>query len=190
MPVSLSKLSLCLVCLLVLRIPGAHGQTGTGTEATREPDGTQQPSPAEPSNPTLFPHSDSTRYLILGQTNIIFQAHGPFHSPYSGKNSFLGRGEYKTSLLGTLFLGFQLNPHPRFATDILYDEESSGGRGISEALGPRRLHQSRRCSQPKPRLRPLHGPRSAPPGHRLHGQALRLGQNPLLPPEGAPRPTP
>ncbi|ADW69432.1 carbohydrate porin [Granulicella tundricola] len=96
---------------------------------------TEQPAPAGPAAPTMFPHPDSARYLILGQTNIIFQAHGPFHSPYSGPNSFLGRGEYKTSLLGTLYLGYQLNPHPRFATDILYDEESSGGRGISEALG-------------------------------------------------------
>ena len=87
------------------------------------------------SAPTLFPHSDTTPYLIAGQTNIVFQAHAPFHSPYEGTNSFLPRGEYKTSLLGTLYLGLQLNPRPRFATDILYDEESSGGRGLSEALG-------------------------------------------------------
>ena len=45
--------------------------------------------------PTMFPHPDDTRYFIAGQANIIFQAHGPFHSPYEGTNSLLGRGEYK-----------------------------------------------------------------------------------------------
>ena len=90
---------------------------------------------ADEAAPTIFPHSDKTRYLILGQANIIFQAHGPFHSSYSGKNSLLGRGEYKPSLLGTLYLGYQLNPGKRYATDAILDVESSGGRGISEALG-------------------------------------------------------
>ena len=104
---------------------------------TQQPAAQEQPSEAsaEPSAPTLFPHSETSRYFITGQANIIFQSHGPFHSPYDGPNSFLSRGEYKTSLLGTLFLGYQLNSRPRFATDILYDEESAGGRGLSEALG-------------------------------------------------------
>ncbi|MEO6912035.1 MAG: porin, partial [Edaphobacter sp.] len=58
--------------------------------------------------PTFFPHPDRSRFLLSGQANIIFQGHGAFHSPYEGTNSFLSRGEYKTSLLGTLFLGAQL----------------------------------------------------------------------------------
>ncbi len=85
--------------------------------------------------PTMLPHSDSTRYLLGGQANIIFQAHAPFHSPYSGANSLQGRGEYKTSLIGTLYSAFQVNPHPRFATDFILDVEAAGGRGISQALG-------------------------------------------------------
>jgi high affinity Mn2+ porin len=72
---------------------------------------------------------------MAGQTNIILQAHGPFHSPYAGPNSVLSRGEYKTSLLGTLFLGAELLRSPQHHLELLYDEESSGGRGISEALG-------------------------------------------------------
>src|SRR5665213_2613711 len=98
----------------------------------------QQQQPAVPdapaanaAAPTLFPHSDKTPYLILGQANIIFQAHAPFHSPFSGPNSLQSRGEYKTSLLSTLYLGYQLNRNPRFATDAILDVESSGGRGIS-----------------------------------------------------------
>ena len=91
--------------------------------------------PAPEGAPTLFPHLDRSRYLISGQANIIFQGHGPFHSPYEGTNSFLSRGEYKTSLLGTLFLGMQLDENPESNTDVILDVESSGGRGDSEALG-------------------------------------------------------
>jgi high affinity Mn2+ porin len=87
------------------------------------------------STPNLFRHPGNTRYLVSGQANIIFQAHAPFHSPYQGSNSFLGRGEYKTSLLGTLYLGFELNKNPRYATDAILDVESAGGRGLSQALG-------------------------------------------------------
>ena len=102
----------------------------------------QQPATPPPVAPdtdttplTLFPHNDASRYLLSGQANIIFQAHPGFHSPYSGTNSLLARGEYKTSLVGTLFMGFKLNPNPRYETDAIYDEESAGGRGVSEALG-------------------------------------------------------
>lgn len=84
---------------------------------------------------TMFPHTEKGRYLIAGQANIIFQAHAPFHSPYDGVNSLQGRGEYKTSLVGTLFLGYQVNRNPRYATDAIVDFESAGGRGISQALG-------------------------------------------------------
>ncbi len=84
---------------------------------------------------TVFPHPDSARYLISGQANIIFQAHPGFHSPYEGTNSLLARGEYKTSLVGTLFLGYKLIANPRYELDAIYDEESAGGRGVSEALG-------------------------------------------------------
>ncbi len=97
-------------------------------------------APVTPDQPTqvpvtVFPHSDTSRWLVSGQANIIFQSHPGFHSPYEGTDSLLARGEYKTSLVGTLFTGFQLNPDPRFATDFLFDVESAGGRGISEALG-------------------------------------------------------
>jgi len=91
--------------------------------------------PAAPAAPTVFPHNDASRYFIAGQANIIFQAHPPFHSPYEGANSLLARGEYKTSLLGTLYLGLQPHRNLRYNTDLIYNEESSGGRGMSEALG-------------------------------------------------------
>ncbi len=87
------------------------------------------------STPNIFRHPDQARYLVSGQANIIFQAHGPFHSPYENTNSLLGRGEYKVSLLGTVYLGYEVNKNPRYGTDAILDVESAGGRGISEALG-------------------------------------------------------
>ncbi|SFS14488.1 Carbohydrate-selective porin, OprB family [Granulicella pectinivorans] len=95
----------------------------------------QEAVPDAPIPATLFPHSDTSRFYAQGQANIIFQAHGPFHSPYESDNSLLSRGEYKTSLIGTLYLGAQLVRTPRYETEFLLDFESAGGRGISEALG-------------------------------------------------------
>lgn len=102
---------------------------------------TSQPGSADQNNAspaprlTVFPHNDAAPYLISGQANIVFQGHPGFHSPYAGANSMLGRGEYKVSLVGTLYLGVQVHKYRRFNTDLIYDEESAGGRGISEALG-------------------------------------------------------
>ena len=95
----------------------------------------EQPQPAQDAPLTVFPHTQSRPWLIGGQVNIIFQAHPPFHSPYEGVNSLVSRGEYKTSLVGTLFLGLQLHRHERYNTDLILDFESAGGRGISQALG-------------------------------------------------------
>lgn len=92
--------------------------------------------PAKQEPPvTVFPHSKTSRFFATGQTNIIFQADPAFHSPYEGVNSFINRGEYKVSLVGTLYLGMQLRKNPRTETDFLLDFESAGGRGLSEALG-------------------------------------------------------
>jgi high affinity Mn2+ porin len=96
----------------------------------------QQELPPPLATPlTIFPHTDAARYLIAGQANIVFQSHPGFHSPYSDTNSLLSRGEYKTSLIGTLYTGFEINPNPRFETDAIFDLESAGGRGVSQALG-------------------------------------------------------
>ena len=94
---------------------------------------------------TMFPHANDAPWYVAGQVNIIFQAHPPFHSPYAGANSLHGAGEYKTSLLGTLYLGFQpwlalSRPEShtralRYNTDLILNMESAGGRGLSEALG-------------------------------------------------------
>ena len=115
---------LLVLCLLLL--PHVHAQ---------QP---QTPAPeaaADTADPTVFPHPDNQRWLISGQANSIFQAHGQFHSPYEGANSLRANGEYKASEVATLYLGFQLRPNTRYNTDLIVDFENAGGRGISQALG-------------------------------------------------------
>ncbi len=80
---------------------------------------------------TVFPHSSTTRWWVSGQINVVFQAHPDFHALYSGQNSLLARAEHATSRVLTLYTGYQLSKH----TEALFDLESAGGRGISDALG-------------------------------------------------------
>jgi len=102
---------------------------------TDPPAASRETEPPQASQFTFFPHPEHTRYWISGQENTIYQMHGNFHSPYSGQNSFTAPFEYKASVVGTLMLAYQLNPNPRYETDVIYNEESAGGRGLSQALG-------------------------------------------------------
>ena len=104
----------------------------------------EQASPADAMAPAMFPHSDTAPWYIAGQANSILQAHGAFHSPYEGVNSLHARGEYKVSLLGTVYLGLQpwqlfagrdSGSANRYNTDVILDLEATGGRGLSQALG-------------------------------------------------------
>jgi high affinity Mn2+ porin len=88
-------------------------------------------SDADSTPVTLFPHSDSSRFWISGQANIIFQTHPPFPAAYSGPNSLHSNYEKATSQVYTLFAGLQIT----HTTEIFGDMESAGGRGISDALG-------------------------------------------------------
>jgi hypothetical protein len=127
-----------IAVLLCGGVRAADGQTTQTSQqaAVAAPDApAPADAPTDPAAPTMFPHPDSPRYFAAGQANIILQGHGPFHSPYEGTNSLLSRGEYKTSLVGTLFLGYEVVKNPAWHLDAIYDEESAAGRGISEALG-------------------------------------------------------
>jgi hypothetical protein len=86
---------------------------------------------ADSSSTTVFPHSETARWWVSGQVNIVFQAHPDFHALYSGPNSLSSRAEHATSRVLTLYTGYQLSQH----TEALFDLESAGGRGISDALG-------------------------------------------------------
>jgi high affinity Mn2+ porin len=84
---------------------------------------------------SMAPHGEDSLWWLSGQANFIFQGDLPFHSPYQGTNSFIGRGEYKTSMVGTLYTALRPNRSIRYATDFIFDLEAAEGRGLSEALG-------------------------------------------------------
>ncbi|MGB8802731.1 MAG: hypothetical protein WCC97_18790, partial [Candidatus Acidiferrales bacterium] len=102
----------------------------TSTDAPPAP----APAPTEPGSGdmlTLFPHSETSRYWISGQANIVLQWHGNFPAPYSGTNSFTHAAENATSKVYTLYLGYELT----HTTEVYLDIESAGGHGLSNALG-------------------------------------------------------
>jgi hypothetical protein len=90
---------------------------------------------ADPFGPapttTMFPHPEDSRWWLSGQLNLISQSHGQFTSPYQGDNSFRPESEHALSRLWTIYTGVTLPGH----TELLFDVESAGGRGLSDALG-------------------------------------------------------
>jgi hypothetical protein len=120
--------------------PTGYADLHHNDEGSLQSDTQSSAAAPTPAMLTMCPHPDTTPWFVGGQTNVIFQANAPFHSPYQGTNSFHNAGEYKTSLLGTLFTGAELGPllghhSPRYASEFIFQAESSGGRGLSNALG-------------------------------------------------------
>jgi len=91
-------------------------------------------------NPAVFSHHLIVdRIWISGQANFIFQAHEPFHSPYSGTNSFKSRVETTAlSRVLTLYTGVKLTRWFEF----IFNAEEAGGKGLSEGPGDCGVHQS------------------------------------------------
>ena len=80
---------------------------------------------------TVSPHSETARYWISGQANIILQWNPMLPAKYSGTHSFGPRAQNATSRVYTLFLGYQLT----HTTEVFLDAESAGGHGLSNAVG-------------------------------------------------------
>ncbi len=96
--------------------PGLHAQPASG-------------SSDDTANAGAFSLLD--RFWVSGQLNSITQYHPTFHADYSGTNSFQSASEVASSRVLTLYTGFRITP----TTEILFDLESAGGGGLSNALG-------------------------------------------------------
>ncbi len=103
----------------------------------------QSDAPPDDPSVTLFPHSQTTRYWISGQSNIIFQWHPSFDAKYSGPNSFRSQAEHATSNVATLFLGLELT----HTTEVFVDVEDRRRRRGQRRPRTSRLHQRRRGAQ-------------------------------------------
>jgi high affinity Mn2+ porin len=88
------------------------------------------PLPPDDS-PTVLPHSTESPAWVSGQANVIFEWHPEFRAKYSGPNSLRAESENATSYVVTLFTGYQLTE----TTEVHVDIESTGGSGLSTALG-------------------------------------------------------
>jgi len=89
----------------------------------------QPPEPAAPT--TVFDRPDTDRFWLSGQANVIFQTHRAFPAPYSGDHSLRPTAERATSTLLTLYTGVRVTK----SIELIFDVESAGGRGISDAFG-------------------------------------------------------
>ena len=126
---ALQILSVLLVSLALSR--WAYAQDSAPDKPAAQ---TAAPAPDDSaSEDTLmvFPHSETSRYWISGQANIVLQWHPAFPAKYSGPNSLRSHAENATSKIYTLFLGYALTNN----TEVFLDMESAEGHGISEALG-------------------------------------------------------
>jgi hypothetical protein len=80
---------------------------------------------------TLFPHTETGRYWISGQANVILQGHGAFRAKYSGPNSLTNWAQSATTHLLTLYTGYALRP----STEVFADIEDATGNGIGNSSG-------------------------------------------------------
>ncbi len=134
---ALRLLCVVLVCPVAPRIIRAQSSNSpAGSDAPSAPSTPPSNVPSQPdadaSDPlTLFPHSETSRWWVSGQGNIVFQWHPSFPAAYSGPNSLRNKAESATSKVYTLYLGYELTS----TTEVFLDMESAGGHGISDALG-------------------------------------------------------
>jgi hypothetical protein len=80
---------------------------------------------------TMFPHSESSRYWISGQANVILQWHPTFPAQYSGPNSLTPWAQSATTHILTLYTGYEVT----HTTEVFADMEDATGSGIGNALG-------------------------------------------------------
>jgi high affinity Mn2+ porin len=127
---STGKLKVCLsfsfsLTALLLLASSAFAQSSADDSQT------QTPSDNSDEATTIFNHSQTSRFWVSGQFNTILQWHPSFPAKYSGPNSLRPEGENATSRVMTLYMGMQIT----HSTELFFDLESAGGRGISDALG-------------------------------------------------------
>ena len=110
-----------MAILLAILAATLHAQS---TDASPNP-------PADDPQLTMFPHSQTARWWISAQDNIISQWHPGFDAAYSGPNSFHSHAEGATSNIATVFTGLELTHN----TEIFMHFEAAAGGGLSDALG-------------------------------------------------------
>jgi high affinity Mn2+ porin len=127
----LCALALCFAAPRLARAQD-HSQNNPPDKPAPQTDSQQTTEQASDDEPlTMFPHSDTSRWWISGQANVIFQSHPAFYAKYSGPNSFSAPGQSATTHILTLYTGYQVTQ----TTEVLFDYENATGGGIGGAVG-------------------------------------------------------
>ncbi len=134
-------LCIFLVCVAAGRVACAQDSDkaqpqNTPTATTETESGAQAPADTstnsdESDSVTLFPHSNTARYWISGQANIVFQWHPTFPAKYTGPNSLTPGAQSATTHVLTLYTGYELTG----TTEVFLDVEYATGGGIGHAFG-------------------------------------------------------
>jgi high affinity Mn2+ porin len=110
-------------------------QAGSQPTLPPSPDSSTEQSTGEDSKSsdpvTVFPHSDTSRYWISGQANVVLQWHPTFPAQYSGQNSLSPPAQSATTHILTLYTGFEVT----HTTEVFADIEYATGGGIGGANG-------------------------------------------------------
>jgi high affinity Mn2+ porin len=115
-------------------IPGPKSANGAPEQSNASPQVKQsiQDQSDDQESPAVFKdHLIRDRLWLSGQSNVIFQAHGRFHAPYSGPNSFLATKEGVATQTLTLYTALRLM---RF-TEVVANVDQAGGKGLSNTAG-------------------------------------------------------
>jgi high affinity Mn2+ porin len=127
------QFGLLLVCLISPQNARAQDQTPDKTNpqtTVQDASSTVEDSEADDVL-TLFPHSETSRYWISGQANVILQWHPTFQAKFSGPNSLTPGAQSATTHILTLYTGYELT----HTTEVFADAEYATGGGIGTALG-------------------------------------------------------
>jgi high affinity Mn2+ porin len=142
---TIRSLGIVIVCAAIVNFAPAQTSLSTPmptsapppnpqTEHTGPESNTAAQSESDSGDPdplTVFPHSESSRYWISGQANVVFQWHPPFPAKYSGPNSMTPWAQSATTHVLTLYTGYQLS----HTTEVFADLEDATGNGVGSALG-------------------------------------------------------
>jgi hypothetical protein len=110
----------------------AKGESSTGKDASKDSGGdSSSDNSAGGDSDTIFPHTQTGRYWISGQANVILQGHGAFRAKYSGPNSLTDWAQNATTHLLTLYTGYELSQ----STEVFADIEDATGNGIADTVG-------------------------------------------------------
>ena len=123
--------SACLALLLCLAFPRVSRAQGSAPAANDQASAASGASADQDAPLTMFAHSNTSRYWISGQANVVLQWHPTFPAQYTGPNSLTPWAQSATTHILTLYTGYELSG----TTEAFADVEYATGGGIGGAFG-------------------------------------------------------